>query len=52
MDKVNAHKNNYPSKWSKLSHTCYMIPIQPSGAAHTPRTIVELELCNFKEKQA
>jgi hypothetical protein len=25
---------------------------QASGAAYTPRTIVELELCNFKEKQA
>jgi hypothetical protein len=26
-----------------------MVQIQPSGAAHTPRTIMKLELCNFKE---
>jgi hypothetical protein len=36
----------------QLSHTCYMVQNYPSGAAHTPRPIVELELCNFKEKQA
>jgi hypothetical protein len=29
-----------------------MVQNYPSGAAHTPGTIVELELCNFKEKQA
>jgi hypothetical protein len=28
-----------------------MIQIQPSGAAPIPRTIVELELCNFKENK-
>jgi hypothetical protein len=25
--------------------------IQPSGAAYTPRTIVELEFCNFKKNK-
>jgi hypothetical protein len=29
-----------------------MVQNYPSGAAHTHRTIIKLELRNFKEKQA
>jgi hypothetical protein len=29
-----------------------MVQNEPRDAAHTPRTIMKLELCNYQEKQA
>jgi hypothetical protein len=45
-------KNKYSSKWSKFSYTCYMFQNYHMDAVYTPRTIMILDLCNYKEKQA
>jgi hypothetical protein len=47
----NAYKNKYTSKWFKLSHTWSMVQTYAMNATYTPRTIMDLKLCIFKENQ-
>jgi hypothetical protein len=44
--KINTHQNDP----NFLTHVI-MVRNEPRDAAYTPRTIMKLNLCNYKEKQ-
>jgi hypothetical protein len=50
--KINAYKNKYASKLSKLSYKCSLVPNYPRNAASISRTTTDLALLIYKGNQS